>query len=303
MSEAVAGQEAWQFEPMSCPLCGPVGERVLGSRGGRAHRAGLGVESRIVQCVSCGLIFANPMPHPTQAFANYHDTEEYFRNHDPKIKIAEYVERYRYAERLLGRRGVTLDVGCGSGESLLAAQQAGWDAVGIEPSAEFAEFARQRYGADVRVGELADVRFDDGSFDFLTLGAVLEHVFEPLVLLREMRRVLRPGGLAYIGVPNEAGLYWTLGNAYQRLRGRDWVLNISPTFEPFHTLGWSKRSLRKALVLAGLEPMKMWTTANEEFYGLTSASSTPYERAAELVDRVGGLVDAGSQLDAWARAL
>src|SRR5437868_4655701 len=45
-------------------------------------------------------------------------------------------------------------------------------------------------------------------------------------------------------------------NAYQRVRGRDWVVNLSPTFSPFHVFGYSVRSLRMLYSKHGLQPLR-----------------------------------------------
>jgi 2-polyprenyl-3-methyl-5-hydroxy-6-metoxy-1,4-benzoquinol methylase len=111
--------------------------------------------------------------------------------------------------RLLGTQpGHTrlLDVGCSSGAFLASAAAEGLGAEGVEPSPEAAEGAR-RAGFKVFTGMLQEARFPEASFDALTLIEVLEHLREPLPLLAECRRILRPGGILLATTPNAAS--WT----------------------------------------------------------------------------------------------
>ena len=135
-----------------------------------------------------------------------------------------------------------------------AARTAGWEVIGIEPSETFAEFAADCSGAKILPGPLEECGFPGNSFDCVILSALLEHLYNPDETFREIARILRRGGVVFIDVPNERGLYFITGNLYQRLRGRDWVVNLAPTFSPFHVFGFSPRSLRALLDKHGLKP-------------------------------------------------
>ncbi|MCE5336560.1 MAG: class I SAM-dependent methyltransferase [Desulfobacteraceae bacterium] len=99
-----------------------------------------------------------------------------------------------------------LDVGCSSGTLLKVATEMGFAAEGVEPAPRAAEAARLS-GLRVRIGTLEQAGYADGSFDALTLFEVIEHVRDPLSLLRECAKVLRPGGLLLVGTGNAAS--WT----------------------------------------------------------------------------------------------
>lgn len=94
--------------------------------------------------------------------------------------------------------GSLLDVGCGPGNFLLEARAAGWQVTGVELVPESADFARTERGLDVRCCELSAADLPDGAFDAVHLSEVIEHVVDPLALMLEIKRVLRPGGLAYL---------------------------------------------------------------------------------------------------------
>jgi ubiquinone/menaquinone biosynthesis C-methylase UbiE len=113
-----------------------------------------------------------------------------------------------------GRRGRLLDIGTGRGDLLLEAARSGWDAQGVEISEDAAKVARERLGLKVTVGTLAAARFPDRYFDAVTMLDVIEHVPDPVADLREVRRVLKGGGIVVLETPNFAGLMSRMGGRY-----------------------------------------------------------------------------------------
>ena len=89
--------------------------------------------------------------------------------------------------------GALLDVGCGDGTFLLEAQKAGWNVCGLETS-ETAVKNAKALGLSVLPGSLEDRLFDDSQFNLLRMWSVLEHVPDANVALRELVRILKPGG-------------------------------------------------------------------------------------------------------------
>ena len=252
----MSSREAYNWLPQVCPICEVPPSRRLGRRGGAAHRGGLGVECEIWKCGGCGLIFPNPMPVPVGGLGQHYAVppDDYFRHHTAGAQDDYAKVLLRQLNDLGVGRGRLLDVGAGRGEMLRAAREAGWEAVGVEPSPTFAEHTANYSGAELRREPLERCGFPDGSFDAVVLKAVLEHLYNPDEVIREAARILRPGGALFVDVPNEAGLYFVVGNLYQRLRLRDWVVNLAPTFEPYHVFGFSPRSLRALLAKHGLRP-------------------------------------------------
>jgi 2-polyprenyl-3-methyl-5-hydroxy-6-metoxy-1,4-benzoquinol methylase len=130
-----------------------------------------------------------------------------------------------------------LDFGCGKGQFLKQAKAMGWSAVGVETSPERADFARYHYGIEV-YGELyTRGPIASGSFDFIALNHVLEHLPEPIALLGELLESnLTPGGVAMIEVPR-------LDSWQSRVAGGHWMhLDI-----PKHLSHWTEKRLRVAL--------------------------------------------------------
>lgn len=102
-----------------------------------------------------------------------------------------------------GRTGLeALDVGCGTGLTMrrLSALPGVESVVGLDPSAEALAHARTRHDFPLVRGSALDLPFDDGAFDVVTCFDVLQHVpvGEDLRAVSELRRVLRPGGIALV---------------------------------------------------------------------------------------------------------
>jgi SAM-dependent methyltransferase len=108
------------------------------------------------------------------------------------------------AEALVGR-GRLLEVGAGSGSFVRVALSRGWKVDATEVS-ESGLQALYETGATVFAGDLPSARHPDAQFDLVVSFEVLEHLPTPLVHLREVRRITRPGGLLILTTPNFNGL-------------------------------------------------------------------------------------------------
>jgi 2-polyprenyl-3-methyl-5-hydroxy-6-metoxy-1,4-benzoquinol methylase len=99
--------------------------------------------------------------------------------------------------------GRLLEIGCGSGTMLHIMQNLGWQAEGIEVDPVGVEVARAK-GLNVHLGDVYSKQYEDNSFDAITLSHVIEHVHDPLALMRECARILKPGGIISMVTPNTA---------------------------------------------------------------------------------------------------
>ncbi|MDE2310818.1 MAG: class I SAM-dependent methyltransferase [Betaproteobacteria bacterium] len=165
-------------------------------------------EGALLRCTECGQLFSQC-------------TEEWYRKSmeefdDPQGTLPDErsaERRLRRSRKFLERITALLkqspadirllDVGCSSGAFLGAAARLGFRAEGVEPAAQAAQTAHAA-GLKVRHGLLQDAGFADRQFDAITLFEVIEHLREPLDLLRECRRILRPGGILLVGTGNAA---------------------------------------------------------------------------------------------------
>ena len=163
----------------------------------------------LVRCRGCGLALTTPAPAGAE-MAKYYPAVYYASTGGKRfpavVELMQkllYGRRVRRVERLHGdRKGRVLDVGCGPGFLLKRFQQSGWDAQGTELSEHSAAHARQTLGLPIHTGDLASARFPDAHFDAVVLWHVLEHVPCPQGTIAEVARILRPGGVLLVGVPN-----------------------------------------------------------------------------------------------------
>lgn len=112
--------------------------------------------------------------------------------------LASFVEDI--CRRVTDRRPRILDVGCGTGANLLMLSEYG-DAEGVDVSEDALAFCRERGLEKVKLGAGEKLPYADGTFDLVTALDVVEHMDDDLAGLREMRRVLRPGGRVLLFVP------------------------------------------------------------------------------------------------------
>lgn len=117
-----------------------------------------------------------------------------------------FVSRRRILMSLLrkflprGKRLEILDAGCGTGINLEYLAEFG-DVVGADSAEEAVEFCRQRGNRSVRLSDLCDLDWPDGSFDLVTALDVIEHIDRDDDAVRELVRVTRPGGNLLVTVP------------------------------------------------------------------------------------------------------
>src|SRR5206468_6834057 len=119
---------------------------------------------------------------------------------------------------------------------------AGFDTYGIEPSPEFRKGALAHGGVSgdrLALGAVEYADFPAEHFDFISFGAVLEHLQSPSKSLERALGWLKPGGIMHAEVPSSRWLISRLVNAYYRLCGTLLVTNVSPMHVPYHLFEFS----------------------------------------------------------------
>lgn len=199
------------METVSCNLCGSNDSKLLYTLSDfYLERPEITVQLR--QCRRCGLGYQDPRPTAEEIKEHYPDNYEPYVNLDKELpggllgqairyglqKRVSYITRYKQQGRLL-------DVGCSTGSFLLMMQRsAQWQVQGVELNEHVARLAVEQRGLKVFPGRLEDAEFADQLFDAVTMWDVLEHVHDPLATLSEIHRILKPGGLLVVRVPNLA---------------------------------------------------------------------------------------------------
>lgn len=199
-------------------------------------------------CGGCGLVQRFPVPSAAEVLAMYAEEDEYAEQLVREEHL--FVDRDRRvvaALRDLGAAGPLVDVGAGAGILLRAGMEAGWDAIGLELSRPNAERIRGTIGAEVHECDIADAPLAPESVGAVAWSHSLEHVRDPVGSLRRAREVLRPGGLAFVAVPN-----WRSAERLTLGRETAWI-------HPHHISYFDRRSLARAFAAAGLEPVRFET--------------------------------------------
>lgn len=99
-----------------------------------------------------------------------------------------------------------LDIGAGNGEYLKLMKTLGWEVEGTETDLGAIEYASSTFGIKMHFGFVTNLKLPTDSFDVITMNHVIEHVYDPLAVMQECRRLLRPGGRLVILTPNSSSL-------------------------------------------------------------------------------------------------
>ncbi len=248
----------YSFEDIQhCEMCGdPVsGHKVLGLRlnqsVGLHPKKRTGIAISVMKCRNCSLIYAQPMPVPNDFHDHYGTPPEEYWKESYFIPQADYFSRQiAEARKQLGKTDQlkALDIGAGLGKCMIALQNAGFDAWGLEPSKPFYDRAIGKMGISperLQLGMVEELDYPEGSFDFITFGAVLEHLYHPAACIEKAMRWLKPNGIIHIEVPSSKHLVGKIFNFYYRLRGTTYVTNLSPMHVPFHMYEFGLDSFKR----------------------------------------------------------
>ncbi len=232
---------------------------------------------QLYKCSECGSAYLDPRPTPEtigRAYANYytHDQESSkakspfrrlrravvngYRNRKYGTKEFPALSwGYWLAHMLPGQRATVdalmrhlplskagnrlLDIGCGNGDFLARAKNAGWEVQGVETDRKAVEVARKR-GVVVHLDLPDALKGQYGSFDGITLSHVIEHIHDPQGLLRECHKLLKPGGWLWVETPN-------IDSLGSRRFGKNWR-GLEP---PRHLVLFTRSSLLRSFKAAG----------------------------------------------------
>ncbi len=239
------------FEKAPCPLCGAQepSAPVLHGRDFTWHKEG---EFPLVRCGSCSLVYQHPRPTPETMRYYYEDcysgdSEENMRKFLLESPVWRLISHYRMVTlekaRKLKPGDAVLDVGASYGafiEYVRRARDIKAYAIDLDPGS-IASFVNKEE-IDVRCGDLLEEGYPDETFEVVTLFETLEHVYEPVTTLEEIRRILKPGGLVLIEVPS-----WD--SWIRPFVGTSWL----PLLLPTHLQHFSRKALQTCVEKAGFE--------------------------------------------------
>ncbi len=190
------------FESVPCPLCGRSEARRLFRRPDHTYEMSE-FSFPVVRCRSCSMVYVNPRPKPGY-LSLFYPREFFGVQRHPRDVLIDQSESMQQKWQLLKDLppGRILDIGCQKGEFLYFMQCRGWRGQGIEISPLSPNLFRQ----DIHYGPLATAPLETGSFDAVTLWAVLEHLLEPQEMLQRIQPLLKPNGRLIVLVTNICSL-------------------------------------------------------------------------------------------------
>ena len=257
------------------------------------------------ECERCGLVWLDPRPLPSELakiYVNYptHRPSVPNRTGNPPMRtrlkraILGYacgypLEAASVTERALAQivasippirdvvegsvmwlpaaaRGRVLDVGCGNGGFLARMRGLGWETYGVEPDPAAVDAAQRLFDLDVTCATLDEADFPNDRFDVVTLNHVIEHVADPVGLLLECLRVLRPNGQLIVVTPNVES--W--GRRYFGPSWRGWEV-------PRHFFLFNVRTLGECASRSGFARIQVRTTAKGARFIWASSGSAPQQ--------------------------
>ena len=228
----------------ACPVCA-----------GREFRPVMQVDSHpVVRCTRCGLQLTNPQPSDAELAAIYGPNYVLVENDaagEAMVLQSKRATADHYLDVLAAAgvptRGQLLEIGCGQGNFLRQAANRGFDVTGVEYSQFACERARANLEERGRVlqGEITVLSGEAAAYDVCVLCDVIEHVRDPALFLREIIRLLRPGGILLVVTPSLAS--WSA-----RFLGSRWM-----EYKAEHLFYYAPDTLRRQLAGEGYEKISI----------------------------------------------
>jgi len=244
---------------IKCPLCGADDYRVRypATMAGEASSLEMNPEhyrctshdlSRhgdIVQCRQCGMVYNNPQPDPDTLLRVYKEVEDPLYLEETKARELTFIRSLKQLHRFIQPPGKLLDVGCYTGVFMKTAAAEGWQVEGVELSSWAAKIARESGVGTIYEKPLHRLSLANDSFDVITLWDVIEHLADPVDMLKNVNRLLKPGGvLAFSTHMVDSPAVRIMGTRY-------------PFFMEMHVTHFSRSTAARLLKEQGFELLKI----------------------------------------------
>ncbi len=280
-------------------------------------------EYRAVKCSHCGLVFASPIPElsfdalQSVYGDNYTEGQREISSSelasrmlcDATSRQMDIVEKYT-------PKGVALNVGA-MNSAIKVLEDRGWKLRVVEVSSYAAETARRLWGLDVTVSRIEDFECPPGTFDFVKLGHVVEHLADPKLTLQKLANLLKSGGVMLVDTDNAHGWRTQIEVTVRRLLGENLSANLAKKLTgknlrkrygrltpPEHLYSFSAKNLTMLLEGAGLELVKVFKPAwgDPTWFPLADQSAfSNVEKIFIKLDQIGAAFGYGDVIAVLAR--
>lgn len=192
------------INPDKCPVCGSIKiTQFLDLPDHFLTRE----KFQLVRCSNCEVLITSPAPTPDKIFS-YYKSDEYVSHNDSKKGWVNFA--YQQVKNITLRQKVALiknytqgskllDYGCGTGDFLKYASNQQFDVSGIEPDKSAREIALSK---GISVHDISHLEAQKSSYDVVTLWHVLEHTYDPVQTLRQLKSLLSAQGILILALPN-----------------------------------------------------------------------------------------------------
>lgn len=284
-----------ELPPIMCDLCGARVKKVLFDWG----------TTTVVRCEGCGLVFrkmaqelsqeeltafmeevGDPQKSPSVRY------DAHYAEGDPRVALwRSFLDEMDRLNPGDGRR--LLDIGAGRGAFLDVARKAGWEVTAVELSASNSAYIREAYAVPVFTGVMEDAGFPADQFDAVTMWDVIEHLKSPTTTLREVHRILKPGGLLVAYTPNHDSLIAVASRWLHGVSSRRFPLERL-LYPVVHVSFFTPRTLTRLLRKTGFGVVRMGSGPLDP--ARCSDSVGPVRVAASALDLLGRPVGRGYRL-------
>lgn len=250
--------------PVKCPICEKT---VQSAPAAKAILSGKMIYD-LLPCTNCTVVFSDPIPSKEDLENHYANNYGFYETNNYKAEGNGIAFAKKYLRNY--RAGNFLDIGCAHGFFLAGIQQGSKLKVfGTDINPDVVAAVREKLKLDIRAGEIENIRFNRGFFDFIHVHDVLEHVTNPVQFLKECRRIIKENGTLYLSVPNGAADLHDMIN-YNSLYN-------APAFsKPGHLYYFSPASLKFIFKITGFRIEKAYSYNFKR--GLQSFSILPNKK-------------------------
>ncbi|MFH1780351.1 MAG: class I SAM-dependent methyltransferase [Candidatus Micrarchaeota archaeon] len=202
------------------------------------------LKEQVVKCKKCGFVYINPQIKGDDVVKGYSDAVDSDYVSQSEGRMDTFKDCLNIVNKLYKKKGKLLDVGSAAGFFVKVAEDDGWDAHGIEPSRWLVNWGKTNLKLkNAKAGTLEEGKYPNDFFDVVTLWDVLEHVPDPSATLKEINRILKPGGMVFINYPN-------YGSSLSKISGRRWWFLLS-----IHLYYFTPKTISAILEKTGFKPV------------------------------------------------
>jgi len=228
---------------------------------------GLVIDSKdgyeVIECKCCGFNHIIPIPTKKELdefyFKKFYEQERkknYFEKQELQIEWWEKIfkERCIEFEKVIGKKGKIIDVGCGPGFFLNFARSMGWDTIGIEPSLKASEYAKKRFNLHIINMDLEIIANNEiQNVDVIYSHGVLEHMQNPKLFFEFSNETLNDEGIIFISVANDY-------NPFQRIFKNEKKVHSWWLVPPEHINYFNVESAKSLITDCGFELISLKTS-------------------------------------------